>query len=121
MPSTKNRGIEFTLPFPPSVNNWLRIMRGRAVKSKEYRAWQEGAGMVVSTLYAGELVNTPGVEVTIWLDPPNRRRFDIDNRVKPILDAMEGYIYTNDYYVDKLTVYRGRLVTGGQARVFVEW
>jgi len=114
-------GVAFDLPWPPSVNRWLRIWGGRAVKSTEWRTFGEGAGMVITEAYKGPILTESGICVSICLDPPTRRRFDIDNRAKGCLDAMEGIIYDNDYQVDVLTLIRGERYPGGRARVLVTW
>jgi Holliday junction resolvase RusA-like endonuclease len=46
--------------------------------------------------------------VTILLHPPDYRDRDIDNLVKPMLDALEkAGVYENDSQVDAIAVVRG--------------
>ena len=105
--------------WPPSTNRWLRVYGGRAVKSKEWKAWQEGAGMALHEQYKGPIYPKDGVSVVIVLNPPNKRRFDIDNRAKPILDALEGHIINDDSQIDSLHIMRGMVLAGGNALVRV--
>ena len=39
------------------------------------------------------------VEVTIQAHPPDKRRRDLDNIIKPVLDALEGLILVDDSQV----------------------
>lgn len=113
------RMTSFDLPWPPSVNRWLRVYGGRAVKSKEWRLFHEGAGMVISDAYQGPLLTESGISVFISLEAPTRRGYDIDNRAKGILDACQGIIYEDDRQVDTLILTRGERYPGGRARVMV--
>ena len=54
--------------------------------------------------------------VGIMLDPPTRRAFDVDNRAKAVLDALEhAGVYEDDGQIDSLTLTRGELFKGGRA------
>jgi crossover junction endodeoxyribonuclease RusA len=59
------------------------------------------------------------VEVTIH--PPDRRRRDIDNLQKALLDALaHGGAYYDDSQISRLTVERQHVVPGGKVVVRVE-
>ena len=110
------------LPFPPSVNTWLRYARGRAIKSKRGREWGEGAGMVISDTWQGTEPIAVPVSVTIELHAPTRRAYDIDNRAKAVLDALQAHeVIIDDSQVDALHVYRRERFPGGKAVVEVIW
>ena len=111
-----------SLPFPPSVNRWVRVARGRIIKSKEWRTWIEGTGMVLHETYIQDEPIAISCSVTIHLEPPNRRRFDIDNRAKAVLDSLEQHnVLANDDLVDSLLITRGDIHPGGRALVGVKW
>lgn len=75
-----------TLPFPPSANRLWRNFKGRTVISEGYRLWKETAGW---TLQAQRPQKHEGpVNIAIKLMMPDKRRRDIDNRIKPILDLL---------------------------------
>lgn len=44
--------------------------------------------------------------VEIGITPKTRRRSDIDNQAKAILDALNGVFYRDDYQVDQLVIER---------------
>lgn len=77
---------EITLPFPPSANRLWRNYRGRTVISEGYRAWKEAAGWQLQSQRPKK--HEGPVNITIKLTLPDKRRQDIDNRIKPILDLL---------------------------------
>ena len=58
------------------------------------------------------------LSVHVLLHAPNRRKYDIDNRIKPLLDALQfSSVYRDDEAVDHLVVRRGDIIKGGQVIV----
>lgn len=116
--------VDLVLPWPPSVNAIWRSLavgngRARVVKSKGYREWRERAVEVVSGVWRVEPYLGP-VSVTVRLYGPSRRRYDIDNKVKALLDALQGVILEDDDQVDRLLVQRGEHRKGGAVWLTVE-
>jgi crossover junction endodeoxyribonuclease RusA len=74
------------LPWPPSTNAIYRAFRGRAIKAKPYRQWIEEAGWEIKR--QRPMKHTGPVSIEIELVPPDGRAFDLDNRLKAILDAL---------------------------------
>mgnify|MGYP000985260285 FL=1 len=58
--------------------------------------------------------------MTIYAAPPDRRRRDLDNLLKPLLDALSGYAYRDDSQIDRLEIVRCRSVEDGSVEVIVE-
>ena len=56
----------------------------------------------------------------ILLHAKTRRKFDVDNRIKPILDALQGFVYSDDFQVDDVAVRRGIDPKQGYANVIIE-
>jgi crossover junction endodeoxyribonuclease RusA len=53
--------------------------------------------------------------------PPDRRRRDLDNIQKPVLDALEhAGVYEDDSQIDLLVTCRREVVPGGRILVMVE-
>jgi crossover junction endodeoxyribonuclease RusA len=58
--------------------------------------------------------------VRICIHPPDRRAFDLDNRLKALLDALaHAGVYEDDGQIDELNIQRGPIVPGGKAIVEV--
>ena len=83
-----------TLPFPPSVNSLWRTWRGRVHCSKRYATWRENAGWELVTQRPKPI--TGPVSVTIAAGRPDRRRRDVDNLPKAILDLMVAHRLIDD-------------------------
>ena len=77
--------VEFDLPWPPSVNRYYRHVGPRVLISREGRKYRM---MAVSRL--GGLYPKFSGAVALSLDcyPPDRRRRDIDNILKCLLDSL---------------------------------
>lgn len=107
--------LQILLPWPPTVNTYWRRVGNRTVLSRAGRRFRaEVVGIV------GGLSRLEGrLAVAIDLYPPDRRRRDIDNVVKAVLDALQhGGLYGDDSQIDQLTVTRReRRWEGGQAVV----
>lgn len=78
--------ISLTLPYPPSTNAIWRQVDGRTLVSKKYRQWMATALSLVALAHAGQV--SGGFKVTITAHRPDRRRRDLDNLLKPILDCL---------------------------------
>ena len=108
----------FLVPWPPSVNKMRIAIRGRLISAPEYRDWLVEAGAAVSGQNPDTF--TGPVEVDIALGPPRKYKFDIDNRIKPILDLMVTLGIIEDDNCDiltKLTVALDRETCGAMVTV----
>lgn len=95
--------FKLKLPFPPSVNTYWRHVGNRVLVSKKGRQYQAAVGSLLHRkgiqTHEGELI------VDIRLIPPDRRRRDVDNSLKALLDAMQfGGAYHDDAQIVRLTV-----------------
>ncbi|MFA7235766.1 MAG: RusA family crossover junction endodeoxyribonuclease [Phycisphaeraceae bacterium] len=102
-----------TLPYPPSVNHYWRHYRGHVVISREGRTFRENVRALLAA--PGRAGNGPrkppsGGRIALCMDafPPDRRRRDLDNIQKPVLDALEhAEMYEDDSQIDLLLTRRG--------------
>ncbi len=100
--------IILDLPWPPSVNRIWRQHNGRTLVSREYRSWKLAALDAIAVQIVGEKPPewlSGRLRVDIYLQPANRRRFDVDNKTKALLDAIESVGF-DDSQVDVLHVER---------------
>lgn len=77
----------FVLPWPMSVNNLFLNVQGRGrVPTKRYEEWKREAALVLMAQRPKKHVGP--VHVSIELCPPDRRKRDLDNALKCVLDAL---------------------------------
>lgn len=76
-----------SLPWPPSLNNMFVNVPGKGrIASENYRRWKKEAGWLLLSQKPQRF--TGPVRVSVELNPPNRRVFDLDNRNKALLDLL---------------------------------
>ncbi len=110
--------VIITLPFPNSANTHWRHGRGITYLSASGRAFRD-AVKEATKLY-GEKAPEGRLTISIDLYPPNKRIIDIDNRVKPLLDALtHAGIIQDDSLIDKLIVERKQIVKQGMCRIYI--
>ena len=57
----------------------------------------------------------------IYLHPKDRRKIDLDNRLKACLDAMQDAgVFDDDEQIDHLTIQRAAIKSGGGATIAIE-
>jgi Holliday junction resolvase RusA-like endonuclease len=95
--------ITLELPWPPSVNHYYRHVGNKVLISKEGRQYREVVANRIKA--AGIKKNMDKVEVAIQLYPPDRRRRDVDNVLKCLLDSFTiGGIYDDDSQIYFLSI-----------------
>lgn len=108
--------IEFELPFPPSVNHYYRHVGPRTLISRRGRAFRRKVCAILAASGVGPLAGPLHVEIEVY--PPDRRRRDIDNLQKSLLDALEhGGAYRDDSQIVKLEIGRREPVPRGRTIV----
>ena len=112
----------FTFDFPPSVNTHWRTYRGRMILSERGRDYRAAVCETLSRYESADWPLTGRLGVYIVLQRGDRRKYDIDNYVKPILDALQaGGVIEDDEQVDEIELRRGPVQPGdGMALVGVE-
>ncbi len=113
------------LPWPPTVNHyWQSVVRGRRVwvrVSDEGNAYRSVVGDIVRQTFPG--LTQPilsRLSVYIVASPPDRRRRDLDNILKSLLDALTASgVWGDDSQIDSLYIDRGEVETGGRVIVAI--
>jgi len=111
------REVSFDLPFAPSLNRYYRHVGPRVLISREGRLYRR---MVVSRL--GGLFKKFSEAVSLSLDcyPPDRRRRDVDNILKCLLDSLVGAgVIEDDSLVKRLHVEMREPIPEGLIHVHV--
>lgn len=108
--------LEILLPYPPSINHYWRRVGTRTLISREGRRFREEVVSIMAARRIESLVGRLAVYIEVF--PPDRRRRDIDNVQKALLDALEhGGAYADDSQIDRLTIQRGDVTKGGKTVV----
>ena len=103
--------IQFTLPFPPSVNTYWRMFRNRMIISAKGREYRKA----VEQILADELiiVRHKPLRVEIEVFRPDRRKRDLDNLLKAPLDAMTYCkVWDDDSQIHELSIRWGDGIKG---------
>ena len=117
------KSLTYTLPWPPSVNHyWRRVLIGgkpRTLLSKEGREFKQAAVGAVLQQRRGPSAPLSGrLAIAVTLFPPDRRRYDLDNRLKAVLDSLtEARVWEDDRHVKIIHLEEGGIVRGGACRV----
>ena len=112
---------EFEMPWPPSVNAWKSPFRNRMILTKRGRTYRLDALEELKKLgLTGELLSSR-LSVSLVLNPPTLRKYDIDNFCKSLFDALTaGEFWLDDEQVDRLVVTKGVKTKGGNIQINVE-
>ncbi len=101
--------LTFTIPLPVSLNNaYPTSKNGRRFLSKAGKAFKDETSVIVwlaesdADWEAGD--GALGIRLMMWF--PNKRRADIDNRIKLALDSIAEALGVDDSQFDELHVYR---------------
>lgn len=108
--------IELELPYPPSVNHYYRRVGPRMLISREGRRFREKVCAHLASTGVGPFTGPLRIEIEIY--PPDKRRRDIDNVQKALLDALEhGGAYRDDSQIVRLEIVKCGCVPSGRTLV----
>lgn len=112
--------IILNLPFPPSVNTYYRRGAHATYMSKQGREYKKAVADYIAES------NTPKLgtarlclEIVLW--PKDKRKYDIDNRIKALIDSLQDAgVFDDDEQIDQINIFRGSgTVSGGKAMVLI--
>lgn len=107
--SEPGRAVELVLPLPPSVNSYWRSVpatrnsRARVLISEEGRRFKQRCQLAASAQCREPLDGEVSVRGTVYF---RDRRRDLDNVLKPLLDALQRVVYTNDSQIAHIELRR---------------
>ena len=111
---------EFTMPWPPSVGGCWRVFRNRLILSKRGRDYRKIAIERLKELGLHKELIKGELSVSLVLNPPTLRRYDIDNFNKALFDALShGEFWLDDEQVVRLHIKKGVKTKGGNIEMIV--
>lgn len=118
MAINSTRSFIYDLSFPPSLNNMFPTdAHGKRFRSDAYDIWRRAALWELKQQRARPIIGQ--VEIIITL-PDNTRKYDPDNRVKPLFDVLkEAGVIADDNHkiIRRHTVQIGDAPTGARVEI----
>lgn len=110
--------IQISLPYPPTVNHYWGQLGSKKFLGKKGKEFREAVFLCCLNARKGTLNGRLHMEV--YLYPPDKRKRDVDNVLKPLLDALEhAGVYENDSQIDKLCITRMEVKPQGLCNVTI--
>lgn len=89
------------------------------VMGKNGRTFKDSVQEIVTTSQTPKFHNARLMAI-ISIFPPNRRKFDLDNRLKSIFDSLQDAgVYDNDEQFDKIEIARGEIRPQGGCTIVI--
>ncbi|MBD5647972.1 MAG: RusA family crossover junction endodeoxyribonuclease [Desulfovibrio sp.] len=117
--------MTIVLPFPPSVNGyWRHVAIGKNVRTLLSAAGREFKRKVARAVRS-QLGRQPEpimghCRLYVALHAPDRRRRDVDNYAKALLDSLtEAGVWADDSQIQDLRLVWGAVLPGGKAVVTI--
>jgi len=106
---------EFDLPWGPSVNGMRAVFRNRLITTKRGRDYHKAVIAHMESIgLAGEDIQGP-LHVSMVLNPPTLRKYDIDNYCKAVFDGLSNAgFWGDDEQVISLNIKKGEKIKGGR-------
>jgi len=112
--------MTLNLPWPPSMNHYYAVVRGRKITSKHGREYHQAVAGALLQAGTRPFDADARLMIEIRAYPPDRRRRDLDNLAKPVLDSLQkAGLFPDDSQVDILTLARRAVESPGRVSVSV--
>jgi len=112
--------ICFYVDFPPSINNYYSFNRHGIFIKAAGRRYRERCAADVREQNCKVQVSD-SLHVTLVLHAPDRRRRDLDNYQKCLLDALtHAGVWEDDSQLEQMAVFRGHPVSGGKVAIILQ-
>lgn len=100
---SKNAIYVYRIPIPPSMNALWRISGRRMYRTKKYTEWLEDCRRSLDGQAKPAIDTTFNIEIIVGR--PSKRRMDIDNRGKAVMDMLQHMdIITDDCLANRVTM-----------------
>lgn len=109
--------ISLSLPWPPSINHYYQRRRdGNVFIGADGKNYRRAVG---SYCMAWKVKPLPGrVQAIIVCSPPDKRKRDLDNLMKCLLDSLQhGGCFKDDSQIHDLRIVRATPIKAGRVQV----
>lgn len=123
--------VTLLLPWPPSVNHYKRV--GKLIRTKNGKIYQPRINSRSTLAYYLEVAKRAllfepvkiaqgsNLQVTLLLHPPDKRKRDIDNILKVLLDSLvHANLIEDDFFIKKLVVEKFYPIKDGKVFVTIQ-
>ena len=105
-------GVTMTLPWPPSMNTYWRTFQGRMIISAKGREYRKAVAEQVMLQFVG-LGYKGKLCVEIEAFRPDKRKRDLDNLLKAVLDGCtHAGVWEDDSNIVDLRIYWADTIGG---------
>lgn len=109
--------MRLTLPLPPSANAYWRAVRGRVLLSKVARQYRDTCALAAAAQWkGGPLEGRLSLHGEFYMDG----RGDLDNRLKVLLDSLQGWAFHNDSQIWEIRAVRHHVKREHRVEVAIE-
>ena len=110
--------MHLELPYPPSVNHYWGQSGNRRFIGKKGVAFRAAVVAAFENSKGNMIEGRLAVHIELY--PPDRRKRDIDNVLKALLDACEhAGCYENDSLIDELHIIRKDVIKDGACNIAI--
>lgn len=111
--------LQIELPWPPSVNHYWRHTRNGHYISLEGQTYRETVFFMCSK-FRKLIPDDARLSLRIEAFPPDRRKRDLDNVLKSLLDALQkAEVYGDDGQIDHISISR-KTPLNGKVQITIE-
>ena len=111
--------LNLELPYPPSINHYYLHTSNSVIlgaKGKKYRR----DAILLLRKYKGHFDVSKKLHVVINVFPPDKRKRDLDNLTKCLLDSLQhAGIYVDDNQIDWLSIIRRNQIPNGSVQIWI--
>ena len=112
---------EFEMPWPPSVNVWKTPFRNRMILTKRGRDYRQSVIDKCKELGIDNDLIECNVSISMVLNPPTLRKYDIDNFCKSLFDGLtKAAFWVDDEQITHLNIKKGIKVKGGNVKLKID-